>query len=68
MVLLKELEIDERILVIFCLDNGGGKEFVDEKINGELCGFKRDLYEGGFWILFIVCWLGKISLGCIINE
>ncbi|RQH14494.1 hypothetical protein D5R40_34225 [Okeania hirsuta] len=31
MALLKELEIDEETLVIFCSDNGGGIEFADEK-------------------------------------
>lgn len=68
MTLLKELEIDERTLVIFCSDNGGGIEFADEKTNGELRGFKRDLYEGGIRIPFIARWPGKINPGRTTNE
>ncbi len=68
MALLKELEIDERTLVIFCSDNGGGREFAKEKTNGELRGFKRDLYEGGIRIPFIARWPGRISPGRTTRE
>lgn len=68
MAMLKELEIDERTLVIFCSDNGGGREFADEKTNGELRGFKRDLYEGGIRIPFIARWPGRISPGRTTRE
>lgn len=68
MTLLKELELDDRTLVIFCSDNGGGIEFADDKTNGDLRGFKRDLYEGGLRIPFIVRWPGKIAAGRTTRE
>ncbi len=68
MAFLKELGIDEQTLVIFCSDNGGGIEFSEEKTNGELRGFKRDLYEGGLRIPFLARWPGKITPGSSTRE
>jgi len=67
MALLKELEIDDRTLVLVTSDNGphleGGHDprFFDS--NGPLRGFKRDLYEGGIRAPLIARWPGKIKAG-----
>jgi len=67
MQLLKELKIDENTVVFFTSDNGphqeGGHkmEFFDS--NGDLRGYKRDLYEGGVRVPMIARWPGKIKPG-----
>ncbi len=58
--LLDSLNIAENTLVIFSSDNGGGIEFANYRTNGNLRGFKRDLYEGGLRIPMIAYWPGKI--------
>jgi arylsulfatase A-like enzyme len=64
---LKELGIDDNTLVIFTSDNGphneGGHSYEFFNSNGELRGFKRDLYEGGIRIPFIAKWPDKIIPG-----
>ena len=59
--LLKTLEIAEHTLVIFCSDNGGDIEFAEYKTNGDLRGFKRDLYEGGIRVPMIARLPGQIK-------
>lgn len=61
--LLDSLELLENTLLIFTSDNGGGIEFDDYDTNGDLRGFKRDLYEGGLRIPMIAYWPGKIPAG-----
>ena len=70
--LLKELEIDDRTLVIFTSDNGPHSEgnhkheFFDA--NGPLRGYKRDLYEGGIRVPTVARWPGVIAPGRVSDE
>ena len=63
--LLKELQIDEKTLVLFTSDNGphqeGGHqhEFFDS--NGPLKGYKRSMHEGGIRVPMIARWPSKIA-------
>jgi len=67
MDLMKELEIDKNTLVIFTSDNGPHKEGGNDpdffNSNGPFRGIKRDLYEGGIHVPFIVRWPDKIKPG-----
>lgn len=62
---LDSLGIADNTMVIFTSDNGphieGGADpgFFDS--NGELRGFKRDLYEGGIRVPLIVRWNGVVE-------
>jgi len=62
--LLAELGIDEKTLVIFTSDNGphmeGGHspDFFDS--NGPLCGYKRNLTEGGIRVPMIARMSGRV--------
>lgn len=65
--LLGELGIDENTIVLFGSDNGpsdeGGQDLDFFKSHGDFRGHKRDIYEGGVHIPFIVRWPGKIQAG-----
>lgn len=64
---LRRLGLDEKTMVLFSSDNGPhaegrhSEEFFDS--NGELRGKKRDLYDGGVRVPFIVRWPGHIVPG-----
>lgn len=61
---LKDLNIDDKTLVIFSSDNGANQEFVKPlRSTGGLRGHKRMLYEGGIRAPFIARWPGKIQPG-----
>ncbi|HLX61547.1 MAG TPA: arylsulfatase [Planctomycetota bacterium] len=72
MALLKELNLDERTLVIFTSDNGphkeGGHDSEFFKSRGALRGIKRDLYEGGIRIPAIARWPGKVPAGVVSDQ
>jgi arylsulfatase A len=68
MALLKELRVDEKTLVMFASDNGAvfpydGVDPVFFQSNGDLRGYKQDLYEGGIRTPFIARWPGRIKAG-----
>ena len=66
---LKEKGFDENTLVIFSSDNGpheeGGADPEFFGRDGVLRGLKRQCYEGGIRIPFIVRWPGKVQAGSV---
>ncbi len=64
---LKELGVYDNTIIIFASDNGphleGGADpdFFDS--NGPWRGYKRDVYEGGIRVPFIVRWPGHVAEG-----
>jgi arylsulfatase A len=73
--LLKDLEIDEKTLVIFSGDNGSsfspqseiGRLF-DQTMGGRLRGFKRGMYEGALRQAAIARWPGQVPAGRVTEE
>jgi arylsulfatase A-like enzyme len=72
---IKELNLDEKTLVIIAGDNGSsfgpnseiGKRF-DQSMGGKLRGFKRSLYEGGLRQACIARWPGVVPSGKVCDE
>ncbi len=68
---LKEKGLDENTIVIFSSDNGpheeGGADPTFFGRDGKLRGLKRQCYEGGIRIPFIVRWPGKVNAG-VVND
>jgi arylsulfatase A-like enzyme len=66
---LKEKGLDENTIVIFTSDNGpheeGGADPQFFGRDGKLRGLKRQCYEGGIRIPFIVRWPGKVASGSV---
>jgi arylsulfatase A-like enzyme len=73
--LIKELELDEKTIVVFAGDNGSsyspasqmGKLF-DQTMGGKLRGYKRSMYEGGLRQAAMARWLGVIPAGRVSDE
>lgn len=69
---LDSLGIAENTMIVFTSDNGphqeGGADpdFFDS--NGELRGYKRDLYEGGIRVPFIVRWDNVVEKNSVSNH
>ena len=66
---LKDKGLDDNTIVIFTSDNGpheeGGADPTFFGRDGKLRGLKRQCYEGGIRIPFIVRWPGKIQAGSV---
>ena len=64
---LKELGVYDNTIIIFASDNGphleGGADPVFFDSNGPWRGYKRDVYEGGIRVPFIVSWNGHVKKG-----
>ncbi len=64
---LTELGLEKNTIVIFASDNGphveGGADPDFFNSNGDLRGYKRDMYEGGIRTAMLVKWPGKVEEG-----
>ena len=69
---LNELNIEDNTIVMFSSDNGphqeGGHQMEFFNSNGPLRGMKRDLYEGGLRVPFLVRWPGKVPAKKVSNQ
>ena len=71
---LENAGLDDNTIVIFTSDNGPERLAYDRiqnyshKSMGELRGLKRDIWEGGHRVPFIIRWPGKINAGHVSNE
>jgi arylsulfatase A-like enzyme len=70
--LIEELGLTESTIIMFSSDNGphmeGGADPDFFNSNGGLRGYKRDLYEGGIRVPFLVSWPGTIPAGGISDH
>jgi len=64
---LTELGLERNTIVVFASDNGphmeGGADPDYFNSNGDLRGYKRDMYEGGIRTVMLVKWPGKVKEG-----
>ena len=69
---LKASGLEENTIVIFSSDNGPHKEGGHDPeyfgSRGPLRGIKRDLYEGGIRVPFLVRWPGKVAAGRVSDQ
>ncbi len=70
---LKSLDVLENTLIVFTSDNGAnpcdyyGRTY-GHKPNGDLRGFKADIYEGGHRVPMVVSWPGNIPAGTVSDS
>lgn len=62
---LKDLQLDERTLVIFTSDNGG---FYNATSNSPLRANKGAYYEGGIRVPLLIKWPGVATGGAVVSE
>ncbi len=71
---LKDTGLDENTIVIFSADNGPERyaferaETYQHFSMGDFRGLKRDVWEGGHHVPFIVKWPGRIEAGSVSDE
>ena len=69
---LKDLGIEDNTIIMFSSDNGphqeGGRSPEFFNSSGPFRGIKRDLYEGGIRMPFIVKWTGVVEPGSKSNH
>ncbi|MFI3291961.1 MAG: arylsulfatase [Rikenellaceae bacterium] len=72
---LEDAGIADNTLIILTSDNGamfnmGGQDAWDagHKINGDLLGFKFDVWEGGHRVPYIASWKGHIEEGTVSDQ
>lgn len=69
---IKDLGLENNTIVIFASDNGphleGGADPDYFNSNGDLRGYKRDVYEGGIRTPLLVKWPGKIKPGSVSDH
>ena len=71
---LKEKGLEENTIVIFTADNGPENyaferaEKFDHYSMGDFRGLKRDVWEGGHHVPFIIKWPQQIKAGTVSNE
>jgi len=62
---LKELQLDERTVILFTSDNGGYGPATDMR---PLKGYKGTYYEGGIRVPMFVRWPGRIEAGRRVDQ
>ena len=69
---LRKYGLDKNTIVMFSSDNGphaeGGADPDYFDSYGPLRGIKRDLYEGGIRVPFLVSWPGKVKAGSVSDH
>lgn len=74
MAKLKQLNLDERTVVMFSSDNGphreGGPDYDPAffNVSGPVSGLKRSLTDGGIRVPFLARWPGKIKAGVVSDH
>ena len=65
---IEQLGLAKNTLIIFTSDNGAVQGIEHLSSNGDLRGYKRDLYEGGIRVPFIAKWPDKIQANTVSDH